>query len=64
MKGHQLNDRSIYLAKQFAIRGMRLTLKVGLSELSHSDHILQRHDAARRHNPTSTVAAEKGIHAI
>jgi len=59
-----LSDYPICLAKQLAIGGMRLILGLGLSELSHSDHILQRHDAARRHNPTSTVAAEKGIHAI
>ncbi len=43
---------------------MRLTLKVGLSELSHSDHFLQRDDAARRHNPILTAAVEKGVYAI
>ena len=59
-----MNDHPIYFAKQLAIRGMRLTLKVGLSELSHSDHFLQRDDAARRHNPILTAAVEKGVYAI
>ncbi len=63
MRGHQLNDYPIYFAKQLAIPGMRLTAGLGLSELSHSDQIPERHGAARGHHPTSTVAAEKGLYA-
>jgi hypothetical protein len=57
MRGHQLNDYPIYFAKQLAIPGIRLTVGLGLSELSHSDQIPQRH------NPISTVVAEKGPYA-
>ncbi len=64
MKGRQVNDYPICFAKQLAIPGMRLTVGLGLGELSPSDQIPPRHDAARRHDPTSTVAAGKGIHAI
>jgi hypothetical protein len=58
-----MNDCQTYVAKQLAIPRMRVTVKSGLSELSYSDQILQRHTAARRHNTTSIVAAEKGIRA-
>ncbi len=64
MRGHQLNDYPICFAKQLAIPGMRLTVGLGLGELSPSDQIPQRHDAARRHDPTSTVAAGKDPYAI
>jgi len=64
MRGRWLNDYPIYFTKQLAIAGMRLTVELGLSELSHSDQIPQRHDAARRHDPTSTVAGGEGLYAI
>jgi len=64
MRGYPVNDYPIYVAKQLAIPGMRLTVELGLSELSHSDQIPQRRDAARRHHPTLTVAGEKGLYAI
>jgi hypothetical protein len=63
MRDERLNDCFLYFVKQFAIPGMRLTLESGPSELSHSDRIPQRHDAARRHHTILTVAVEKGLYA-
>ena len=58
------DHRPICFLKQFAISGKRVTLQLGLSGLSHSNRILQRHGIAKQRNPISTVAAEKSIHAI
>ena len=64
MRVRRRNHSPVYCAKQFAISGKRVTLQLGLSGLSHSNRILQRHGIAKQRNPISTVAAEKSIHAI